>query len=108
LCQKAAVQTSPAIERLMRLLVLQGPEVSGAVSFLDDLRPMLHAELAKHPLSPELISEIDLRLDAFKQLASELFAASRQLLGDLRARETKCRTAVVGARMGRQAREMNL
>jgi hypothetical protein len=108
LCQRPAVQASPATERLMRLAALRGPDVSQAVSFLDYLTTLLKTELAQHPASPELLSALDCRIQAFKQLATELFEASRQLLQNLRTRETQWRTAAFAARVGRQRRERNL
>jgi hypothetical protein len=90
-----------ALDRLMRLRALDRPELSEAVAFLAVLHQMLRHELAPVLEDPGELSAIEARIAALTTEAAAGLSAARQLLADLRVRESDRRTAKLTERFGR-------
>lgn len=97
-----APSAGPALTRLMRLRALDGPEVAQALAFLSTLKTLLREDLAPLRESPEALADIDARIEVLAAEAARHFAASRQLLAELRQRESVLRTAKLAERLQRR------
>ena len=92
----------PALARLMRLRALDGPDVTQAVAFLATLKTLLREDMAPLPEQPTVLADLETRIDALAEEAARDFAASRQLLVELRQREPLLRTAKLAERLQRR------
>ena len=102
LCGPVPSTGAPALERLMRLRALDGPEVTQPLAFLSTLKALLHEELAPLGGSSVALADLDTRIEVFVAEAARHFHSSRQLLGELRRRESVLRTAKLTERLQRR------
>jgi len=94
----------PPLERLMRLLAVQGICPSRAVGFLFALKRLLRAELAAHLVGPALLADLEAvcdRVDHLTLEAVDLFAAYREQLSTLQVSEARRSTAKLLERLQR-------
>jgi hypothetical protein len=97
-----SLSTGPALARLMRLRALDGPEVEKALAFLSTLKALLHENMAPLLENPAALTDLDARIETLAAEAARHFAASCQLLIELRQREVLLRTAKLAERLRRR------